>query len=503
MAINSFEFVCSVLVILFIYFVLQNTKFQKYVLLCANAYFVYAFSGEKGLIIAAVIVGIVYFCGMRIENSISCKKKKVAYLWLMIGGILDIGILLFFKYYAAAWNCLKGIFNHDTELFYIAAPVGLAYFSLSLLGYLLDIYHKKIKAEKNYINLAVFALYFPAIIEGPFGFYRKLSSQVIDGHKFDWDRMVLGLQRVLWGYFKKLVIADRIGILVNGILGNEESWGCMIFVAMVFYSFQIYADFSGGIDVIMGISEIMGISLHENFNSPLISRSVTEYWQRWHMSLGEWMEKYLYYPIVLNKKMLGVSKKIKNNYLSKAFSATVASIIVFVIVGIWHGTGWNYVVYGAYQAFWVSTAILFKPIYSRMKAFFRIQEDDFGWEVFQIIRTFIILVFGRYLIKASSLGQAIYLLKKTFAVWDPVFFFNGLIYKFGLDIKNYYLMIASIVLLVIVDVCHNRGIHFREKLMNTNIIFRYTIYMVAIFMIVIMGIYGKGYDASSFIYAGF
>lgn len=499
MAINSLRYLFVVAIILCLYFLLQRTRLQRYVIFAADLYFLYAFSGKKGILVAFLILLTVYLSGRRIDALLAAKEKKKAFRILWVGGVIDIGILLYFKFLTDTWR----FFEKNLHLGGIWAPVGLAYFCMSLLGYLFDVYHKKIKAEKSFIDLANFAFFFPAIIEGPFGFYRKLMPQLKEQHTFDWDRFVPGLQRILWGYFQKLVIADRIGILVMGILQDDQAAGLTVFLAMVFYSFQIYADFAGGIDVIMGISEIMGVSLFENFRSPLISRSVTEYWQRWHMSLGEWMEKYLYYPIVLNRKVMRLSKRIHHPYLSRAFGATLASVIVFIIVGIWHGTGWNYVVYGCYQAFWVSTAVLLKPVYQRMNQAAHIREDDWGWKVFQMLRTFVILVFGRYLIKASSLTQAGDLLNRTFAVWNPQVLLDGTLLQYGLNLREFHLMLACMILMFAVDVLHERGINFRQSLMCCNVVFRYCIYFLALFMILIMGVYGPGYDASSFIYAGF
>ena len=500
MSINSFRYAAVIIAILLLYFVLQKTEKQKYVVALANVLVVYLCSGISGVIISLIIVTSTFFTGKSIDKSLKEKNTKATKGFLTLGVGVNLTILLYFKYFLFTAENINEYLNFGIKFM---APVGLAYFSLSLTHYLLDVYHKKYTSEKNYIDFLAFSLFFPSIVEGPFGFYKKLSPQLKVNHKFDWDRMVSGLQRILWGYFKKLVIADRIGIEVMGILGNEESAGFLLFMAMVFYSFQIYADFSGGIDVVMGISEIMGIELYENFRSPLISRNVTEYWARWHMSLGEWMEKVIYYPIVLNRKMLKMSKKIKHNYLSKAFSATVASVIVFIVVGIWHGTGWNYVVYGLYQALFVSSAVLLKPSYANIKGKLGIREEDFGWHFFQVLRTFVILVFGRYLIKSKDLSQAIELIRKTFSVWNPQVFFDGTLLEQGLDFRNFYLMLAMIVLLYVVDICHNKGFRFRKTLMECNIIFRYAVYMVAIFMIIILGIYGKGYDASSFIYANF
>lgn len=447
-----------------------------------------------------ILVLAIYFSAIAVEKKLNDNNSSEARFLFWMGAGTDLMILLYFKYFIFTWDVIKQYLNLEKSLI---VPAGVAYYSLSLLGYLIDVYHKKYPAEKNLIDLCSFALFFPALVEGPFGFYKKLSPQLKETHVFDWDRMVSGLQRVLWGYFKKIVIADRIGIVVMAILKDENSGGVLIFSAMVLYSFQIYADFSGGIDVIMGISEIMGISLHENFKSPLISKSVTEYWARWHMSLGEWMEKVIYYPLVLNRKVMKLSKKIPNKFLSKTFSATMASFVVFVIVGMWHGTGWNYVVYGLYQAIFVSSAILLKPTYEYVNKKLNINTENISWKLFQILRTFVILVFGRYLIKASNLSKAIELIKKTFLAWNPSVIWKSLPKDYGINPKEFLLMLMLIALLYVVDVLHDKGVHFRELLMKSNIVVRYAVYMLAIFTIIILGIYGKGYDASSFIYTNF
>ena len=333
--------------------------------------------------------------------------------------------------------------------------------------------------------------------------YRKLMPQIKEKHTFDWDRMIRGLMRTLLGYLKKVVIADRIGILVMGILQTEDAHGIVILYALVIYSFQIYTDFSGGIDVIMGVSQVLGIELAENFKSPLISKNVTEYWQRWHKSLGEFMEKYIYYPIVLNRKLMKFSKKIKNKYQSRAFSAFVASLIVFVIVGIWHGTGWNYVVYGMYQAFFVSTAVILKPTYTAVKKKLHVNEKCLSWEIFCILRTFVILVFGRLIIKASNLHQAGELLKKIVHMDNIYSLFNGDLLNYGLDYKNMIVMYIGILIVLLVDILHEQKVEFRELILKQDIVFRYAVYFTALAILIIFGVYGGEFSAASFIYQGY
>lgn len=507
MSIQSLTFLFFVLVVFCAYYLLEKTGFQRYVLLVASLVCMASMSSISATVLIGLLALAVYAIAVKIEKLIrenGGKPPKAARSWFWAGAVLDIGLLLYFKFFKNTWFILqKFLETGHITLADLVVPVGLAYYTLALYGYLSDIYHKKYEAEKDFALFLTYVTYFPAIIEGPINLYKKLAPQLKERHAFDETKVVLGLQRMLWGYFKKVVIADRIGIIVMGILKDETAVGPLLFYAMVLYSFQIYTDFSGGIDVIMGISETLGIRLAENFRSPLVSGSVTEYWQRWHMSLGEFMEKYIYYPIVLNRRLMKFSRKIKNKYLSRAFSATLASIIVFIIVGIWHGTGWNYVVYGMYQALFVSTAVLLAPFYKKMKTFFRIDEKTFGWKLFTILRTFVILVFGRMLIKAADLKQAGQLLTRLFSDANPHALFDGTIYQYGLDIKNVFLMYGCILLIIIVDILHEKGFHFRELLMRQGIVFRYLVYYIAVFSIIIFGIYGPQFDASSFIYQAF
>ena len=502
--IKSLYFVIFVAAVFVCYFAGKNAKWQQGVTLCADIFVVWKLSGKRGLIGAAVLVLVVYFCGKNVEKYRANAKNK-AKIWYRLGVIFSIGTLLYYKFFTKAFDALINSIKDNTGISLIAlvAPVGVSYYSLSLAAYLYDVYHKKCDSEKNFLCLMNYALFFPALIEGPFNLYKELMPKLKEYHKFDFDRMVYGAMRLLWGYFKKVVIADRIGIIVIAILSDENSAGVLLFWGMVLYTFQLYADFSGGIDVIMGVSEIMGIELPENFRSPIISRSVTEFWQRWHMTLGTIMEKYLYYPIVLSKPLKKISKKFKSKYLQKTFSASFGAFLVFIVVGIWHGTGWNYVVYGIYQACFTSTAILFKPGYAWLKKKFHVNEESISWKIFTVLRTFTILVFGRYFIKAANLAQSFLWFKKTFTALNLRMLFDGTMLNYGLNERNMNLMYLCIILLIIVDILHEKGMHFRVLLMKQDIVFRYFIYFVGLFSIIIFGIYGPAYEPSNFIYAQF
>lgn len=511
MSIKSLSFLLFVFIVFCIYYAVQKTNLQKFVILAAGIVCMVSMSSVAATALVGLLALCVYGIALRMEAVIrknggagTQKAKNQGRGLLLLGAFLDIGLLLYFKFFQHTYLLLQNFLAaKDITLADLVVPIGLSYYTLALYGYLSDIYHKKYPAEKSFLLFLTYVTYFPAIIEGPINLYQKLTPQLGERHVFDGNRVVMGLQRCLWGYFKKVVIADRIGILVMGILQDDAAVGPLLFYAMVLYSFQIYTDFSGGIDVIMGISEMLDIRLTENFRSPLISGSVTEYWARWHISLGVFMEKYIYYPIALNRKVMKVSKRIPNKYVSKAFSSALASFVVFIIVGIWHGTGWNYVVYGLYQATFVAGAVLLMPVYKKMKNALHIDDKTLKWKIFTVLRTFTILVFGRILIKSANMHQVGELLERMFSDANPHALFDGAIYQYGLDYKNVFLMYACILLVIAVDILHEKGVHFRELLMRQGIIFRYAVYYAAVFSIIVFGIYGPEFHSADFIYQAF
>lgn len=505
MELKSLAYVVFGLIVAIIYFLLANRKvLQRYFLLLTGLFFAYKMCGIVSTCAIVVLALLIYVIGRCLEKQVSAGSKGKAAFFLYLGLCLDIGLLLYVKFFSATYDLLVSFFSaKGVTIAAFVAPIGLSYYALSLAAYLLDLYHKKISAETDFSVFLLFVTFFPAIIQGPINLYKNLTPQLKEAHHFDWDRFVSGCQRMLWGYLKKAVIADRIGIFVIAVLQDESVGGIVLFYTMMLYSFQIYADFSGGIDVIMGLSEILGIRLAENFKAPLVSKSITEYWKRWHMSLGEFMEKYIYYPLVLNRKTNALSKKFRHKYLQKVFAATFASVVVFVIVGIWHGTGWNYVVYGCYQAFFVSTAILLGPVYKKVRVWLKVDEKCITWRIFVTVRTFLLLTVGRYFIRAKDLTQTWELFLRTLRGGQVHALFDGGLLQYGLDEKNLIVMYLGILLMIAVDLMHHKGIRIRQTIMKQDIVFRYVLYFAVIFAIAIFGIYGKGFSSASFIYQGF
>lgn len=541
MSLFSFAFLVFLSILFVVYFCIPK-KYQWICLLLAS-YIFYAFAGLK-LIIFLIFSTAVTFTGgillSRMNNSyqdkldtlkatktdglatakaelktVFTKKKR---LILAIALVMNFGVLFVVKYADFVIGNLNDLFTlikFDNQISFlnIALPLGISFYTFQSSGYLIDVYRGKFKADKNIFKYALFVSYFPQIIQGPIGRYHELAAQLYVSHHFDYQRIKFGLQRMLWGYIKKMVIADRIAVLVNEVFQNYSAngyKGFIIFLSVLLYGIQIYADFSGGMDIVLGVSEILGIKLAENFKRPFMAKSVAEFWQRWHITLGAWMRDYLFYPLALSKPFNNMSKALRKHggrYVAKVLPTCLASFIVFVLIGVWHGSSWKYVIYGLYQAFFVSTATLFEPLYEKLRKFFHVSPQRFSWRCFQTLRTIFIVTIGRYLSRAGSFMTAVSMLGATVSTFNPWVFTDGSLYNLGLDEKNFRLMIVLIIGLFVIDFIqerlHKQEISLREVIARQGIVFRWLVYLAAIFILIIFGVYGPGIMTGNFIYQGF
>ena len=527
MSIFSLTFIafCAILVIL--YFALPK-KCQWVVLLAANVVF-YIAGGLKSAIFIVVTIISQYVLGIVLElknteqaqalaaegitsdgkKAVKKRFTKIKRLYLLGAIVLNLGILCVFKYTNPLITELNKLFGLNIAKVDIIIPIGLSYYTFKSIGYVIDCYRGRIKAQRNILKLALFISYFPALVQGPIDRYEDLADQLTTPHKFSYKRFLFGAQRMLWGYIKKLVIADRIAVIVNEVIGNYSTKGYVgftVFFACMLYAFQIYADFSGGMDIVNGLSEIFGISLTENFRRPFFSTSVSEYWRRWHITLGAWFRNYVFYPLSLSKLFNKIGKKAKKVFgdrVGKLLAPSLASFVSFVLIGMWHGVGWKYVIYGFYMAVFVSTGTLLEDFYAKCREKFNIKDGSKGWHLFQIIRTYFVITMSRFVNLAKDVPDFIGMFKATFTNFNPWVIFDGSMYKLGLDRPNFWLMMFSILILLIVDYIQEKGTRIRETLSKTNIIARWAVYYAAIFSLIIFGMYGPGYDAASFIYQRF
>lgn len=527
MSLFSLKFIAFIAVLVLLYFILPK-KCQWVVLLAANVVF-YLAGGLHGTLFIVVTIISQYLLalildlknselaqklaadGTTSDDKKALKKKfsRVKKFYLLIAVIINLGILCFLKYANPFINEFNDIMGLSIKQLDIIIPIGLSYYTFKSVGYVIDVYRGRVKAERNILKLALFISYFPALVQGPIDRYEDLAPQLTEPHKFSYQRFIFGAQRMLWGYIKKLVIADRIAVIVNEVIGNYSTKGYVgftIFIGCMLYAFQIYADFSGGMDIVVGLSEIFGIKLTENFQRPFFSTSVSEYWRRWHITLGAWFKNYVFYPLSLSKlfnKIGKRSKKILGDKVGKLLAPSLASFVSFVLIGIWHGVGWKYVLYGFYMAVFVSSGTLLEDFYEKCRDRFGIKDDSKGWHLFQMFRTYLIITMSRFVNLAKDVPDFINMFKATFTNFNPWVLFDGSLYNLGLDRKNFQFMLLSILVLLAVDYVKEKGVNIRETLSKTNIVVRWIVYYAAIFTLLIFGMYGPGYDAASFIYQRF
>lgn len=440
------------------------------------------------------------------------QKKKRAIMILVL--LLNFGILGVLKYGNFVTTNFNSLFEHfklgvQVPVADFLLPLGISFYTFQSMGYLIDVCRGKYHAEKNVLKLALFISYFPSILQGPINRHDELAAQLTALHRFDDLQFREGILRMLWGFFKKMVIAERAAVIVNEVFGGFEQHryaGFTIFVAALMYGVQLYADFAGGMDIVFGASELFGVRLRENFRQPYMARSISEFWQRWHISLGNWMRDYVFYPIALSRPFAKMQKNLKkkvNPYFGKVFPSFLASFLVFILVGIWHGANWKYVIYGIYHATFVSTETLFEQPYAQLRKLCRVRENAAGWKLFQMARTLFIVSIGRYCDVAPDAGTVFRLLRATFSTFNPWIFFDDSLYNLGLDQKNFSLLILLILLLAAVDLVNERGKTVRGMIAAQQLPFRWAVYLTSIAVILVFGLYGPGFDMASFIYAQF
>ncbi len=419
------------------------------ILLLIISILIYASFGLKSLIFIVFSALSTYLAAKYMYKN----KKLIFYSTL----IINILILVFFKIIS---------FNNFLNIS-ILVPLGISYYTFSVLGYLIDIYKEKYQPEKSIFNYFLFVMYIPYLFIGPISRYDQISKTLYNKRTITKDNFFNGLIRVAWGLFKKYVIAGRIAIIISTISSNPEAYfGSYVFLALILYSFELYNDFSGGIDMVLGFSKILGIELSENFNSPYLSENLREFWRKWHISLSTWFKDYVYIPLGGNK-----CSKIRNR---------INLIITFIVSGLWHGI--NYFFWGLFHGIIV--------------AFTPKEKSDF--KVLNITLTFLIVSFlWVFFIYPDSLT--------SFKMFFSIFYkFNGIdlinnITKLGLNIPNLIIMIVTIIIGIIVDIKHDK----LKSIYNLKIDKKLIIILSLLLITLLLGIYGLGFEKSNFIYSKF
>ena len=518
---TSFFFYIFIVVIAFTYYMVK--KYQWIVLLFFSLIF-YATWGWKAIPFIFASSVIAYYAALSITGRYTkCddqineltgsgadkaeigKVKKTAKDHNRVILVISVILMLSLLVYVKAGNLLVGALSLSGEVS-IIVPVGISYYTFSLIGYVADCYWRKEQAEGNYYKLLLFAAYFPKVLQGPISKYRDLAPQLFSTHQFDYKKLCYGIQRMLWGYFKKLVIADRLALFVNEVYGDYvHKSGSMLLVATVFGAFQLYCDFSGCMDIACGFSEILGIKLEENFRRPFFSESAAEFWRRWHITLGVWFKDYVYMPLSVSPRMMKLMSRVKSRFgmsVAKHVGTVLSLSVVWILTGLWHGTGWNYVVWGVYWGILIILGVLLEPAYRRLAELCHINTDSPEWRLFRRVRTFLLFMISRVLTIPGDIRISWDVFGRILTKFKPWELVDGKIFTMGLDRANFTAVSIFLILLLHVSRYQEAGDgrSVRDWLSERQIVARWILLYALFFGILIFGIYGPGYDASSFVY---
>ena len=474
MSFTSLSFVLFLLAVVVCYYVLP-AKCQKYILFLGSIVF-YLFGGIKAFILL-FLSAIVTYVGARMLGKWQEQLKRKAILVITI--VFNLSLLIGLKYFGGYRESLG-----------LVLPIGISFYTLSAIGYVIDVYRNKYCPETNILDFLLYITYFPHILQGPIARYDGLKSQFDKKHVFSYKILTSGVQLMLWGYIKKLVIADRVAIFVDSVYSNINTQsGTILFVASILYTIQIYMDFSGCVDIALGASEIFGIELIQNFKQPYLSNSINDFWRRWHISLSSWFRDYLYIPLGGNRK--GNVRRWIN------------VLIVFTVSGFWHGVGINYIIWGLLHGIYQVLGAVFMPVRERIRLIFKIDAQSFIYKKVEMVITFLLVNFAWIFFRLTNVKDAFHVVKEIFTDWTPWVLTNGVLSEYGVSSNQWHVVLGFMVIAGIVDVLHERGIHIRTTISKQNLIVRWAIYGMAVFSIVLFGVYGVGYDATGFIYMNF
>ncbi len=438
-------------------------------------------------IVLALVILLTYGAALLLEKSDEGKRKLV----LTGSLIVTIGTLVVFKYLGFIVGTFKGLTGGDASdsAIKLLAVTGISFYMLKAIGYLIDVYREDIQAERNVVKYALFVSFFPQILSGPIERAGKMLPQFTYPLTVDYDRLRDGLFQMLWGYFLKMVIADRLSIYVAGVYSNPAgAVGFTAFMATIFYTFEIYCDFAGYSHIAIGMARILGIDVMKNFESPYLSGSIAEFWRRWHISLSTWFRDYLYIPLGGNRK--GTVRKYLN------------VLIVFAVSGLWHGAAWTFVFWGFLHGVYQVIGYLLRPVRDFLVDTFKVERRAFSHRLIKIVVTFLLVNYAWVFFRASSMAQAFAVIKNSL-VFTPWQIMDQSLYSYGLTRLDFLVAILGIMLVILVDIANYYGIIVREKIMSQGIWVRYLIGLVGVLIILILGIWGPGYDAGSFIYQQF
>lgn len=524
MSYTSFAFFILYFGITYIIYSLMPQKAKWCVLLVGS--YIFYFVATKGHVAAIIIATVlVWGSGLIIQKlnadfkqkrketekaqrkKLKAKYKRYKLAVLNIGIIATLAILLVCKYSNFFILSTNSIFGTDFDKVHFIQPMGISFYTLQAVSYLTDVYRGKYDACKNPLRVSLYLSFMLTVVEGPVARWDQFGVQLKDCKKFNPSDLVYGAQRVVWGLFKKIVIADRAAGFVNAVFDSHDKYGGLVVVCgIIFYTIQLYFEFSGVMDVVCGMGEMMGLKLPENFSRPFFAKSINEFWQRWHITLGGWLRDYIFYPISLSKPFMNLTKSARkkfNPYYANLIPTSVALFFVWFTNGFWHGAGWKYIVYGLYYYVLMMFGLFLEPVFRKVCDKLKIDRKSKPYGIFQIIRTAFIVNIGMLIFRADTLEQAVSMFTSIFTKMPSSCVNPGASQGFGLDVFDYIIVAVGVLIVFAVSLMTEKGIDVRARIAKLPFAVKFIGFMAAIFIVIIFGAYGDGYGVVDLIYANF
>lgn len=476
-------------------------KFRKYILLLANYAFFYTWS--KFFLVYQVITMVITYVSSKIIDHTLNKKTKKFILFLAI--VINLGVLVILKYTNFLGENIFAIFHQPFTPVRLIAPIGISYYTLQMISYLMDISSGKIHADHSIVDFAVYASFFPTLIQGPITRFNEIKDSILTCNPITYQNLKFGSQRILFGLMKKMIIADRLDPAVSKIFTSYTQDGLFSLIGAVLCTIQLYMDFSGIVDICLGSAEIFGIKLPENFRQPFFAENASDFWRRWHITLGTFLRDYVFYPISLAKTTRRLSKFFTKHFgkaAGKFIGPLIALFAVWLLNGLWHGPYWSYIFYGLYYfCFMVLEILLKKPVDDFLKKH-QIDNNHTGLRIFRFVKLLIVVIIGELFFRAKTLAVGWTMFSSIFTNFHLSTFKDTLPFL-RLDMIDWSIVIVGIVIIFLVDFYKEFYGSIRNAIELKPTWIRWSIIYTCIFALLIFGAYGPGYDIVAMIYAEF
>lgn len=507
-------------------YALAPRRVKPWVLLAESFLFFWLISGER-IVYLLLAIGCIYSLGLwldamsasrdsRLKQAEKGEKKAIRQLWmvkmrrvLMLGLLILFGTLATVKYsgfLAQNFNALLTLFHCPVQVAVpsFVMPIGISFFTMQAYGYLFDVYRGTVKADRNIGRLSLFLSFSPGIVEGPICRYSQTAQALWEGRPVTYEGLTRGAQRIAFGLMKKMVVADRLNAFVEAVFDKgATNQGGVMALAAIAYTFQLYMDFSGSMDAVLGTGEIFGVEIPENFRQPFFSRTVSEFWTRWHISLGGWFRDVIFYPVTTAapmKKLTTNARKKLGNHWGPLVTSAVALFCVWLSNGAWHGAGWNYIFFGMYHFVIILTGSAIVPWSKSISDRLHIDRGSYGFRIFQTLRTAILVVVGELFFRATTLTRGMQMMGR---ILTDLRFSDLAAQELSIDGADCLILIVTAVIVFAVSLKKERGVDIREELTKKSLVVRWAWLLGLLLYIIIFGAYGRGYIPVNPMYANF